>query len=107
MSKKIFYISILLVFLAPALILAHGDEKHKEKVEKVSTLMNEVTGHVHSDSLAQSEKNESMEKDFATIRENVSKSAVPTVIKAVSLAAIIAGLAFLYLPKKRKENSND
>lgn len=106
MLKRIICIAVFFTFLAPAVINAHGDEKHKEKVEKVSTTMHQEDEHAHNDSLAQAEEKESMEKDFETIRESVEESTVPTVIKGLSLAAIIAGLAFLYLPKKRKENSN-
>lgn len=105
MLKKIFCMSILLMFLTPGLLLAHGDEKHKEKPEKVSAMMHEEE-HTQGDSLAEAKEKEVMEKDFAEIREDVEKSAVPTVIKAASLAVFIAGLAFLYLPRKKKEDSN-
>jgi hypothetical protein len=47
-----------------------------------------------------------MKKDFAAIRVAVEKGTVPAVIKVISLAVIIAGFAFLYLPKKKKEVSN-
>ncbi len=115
MLNKISYAAMIFLFFSASAIMPHGDEKHKEKPEKVSTQMqnekehsqmNMEGEHAHSDSLEQAEENEAMEKDFAQISEDVEKSTVPTVIKALSLAAFIAGLAFLYLPRKRKENSN-
>lgn len=58
-----------------------------------------------SDSAGQSEDTQT-KKDFAEISKAVDKGTVPTVIKALSLAAFIAGLAFLYLPRKKREVSN-
>lgn len=107
MFKKLFYMSIILLFLISAIVKAHGDEHHKEKMGKVSTMMHWEDEHEHSDSLEQVEEKESMEKDFKTIREDVEQSVVPTVIKAISLAAVIAGLAFLYLPRRKKESNNE
>lgn len=105
--KNLIVISFLLLGVASNVLIAHGDEKHKEKVEKVSTAVQEEKDHANSDSLAQTKENETQAKDFAQIHEYVEKSTVPTVIKAISLAAFIAGFALLYLPRKKKENSND
>lgn len=114
MFKNILFAAIMFLFFSSAVIMPHGDEKHKGKVEKVSTMqmenmhsqMNMEGESVHSDSLRQVKENETQEKDFAQIRKDVENSTVPTVIKAISLAAFIAGMAFLYLPRKKKENSN-
>jgi len=106
MFKKIFFAVIVFLFFPFTVAMPHGDEKHKEKVEMVSTQMQMEGERGRSDSLEQAGENKAKEKDFAEIRKDVEKSTVPTVIKAVSLAAFIAGLAFLYLPRRRKENSN-
>lgn len=116
MYKIFFSFLVVIIFFLSSTIIPHGDEKHKGKVEKVSTQMqmedehsqmNMSGGSAQSDSIAQSKEKAAIEKDFAQIQEYVENSTVPTVIKAVSLAAFIAGLALLYLPRrKKKEHSN-
>jgi len=88
----------MLIFLSPVAASAHGDKKEAEEVTATTTLSPKEGNNYIIDSLEQAEK----QKDFAEIRKDVKESAVPTVIKALSLAAIIAGLAFLYIPKKKK-----
>lgn len=113
--KENFLITLTFIFIFSIAVMPHGDEEHKEKVQKVSSEMQmedqhsqmKMEGeHVHSDSLEEAEENKAQERDFAQIREDVENSTVPTVIKAVSLAAFIIGLAFLYLPRKKKGNLN-
>jgi hypothetical protein len=106
MLKKIIYVAVILIFLSPVMIQPHGNEKGNKKVEKVTVIQGEK-GYVSSDSLAKAEKQKSMEKGFAEIRKDVEKSTVPTIIKALSLAVILAGFAFLYFPKKKKETADD
>lgn len=107
MLKKMIYVVVILIFLSPVMIQPHGNEKDNKKVEKVTTVIQEERGYVHSDSLAKIEKQKSMEKGFAEIRKDVEKSTVPTIIKALSLGVILAGFAFLYFPKKKKETADD
>ena len=89
----------------PFIIEAQSGDEPKEKVEKVTEKMLEKKEQTQSDSLGQTEEKQ-RKKDFAEITKTVEKGTVPTVIKALSLAAFIAGLAILYLPKKKKEVSN-
>ncbi len=97
MLTKIIYVTAILIFLSPVAIKPHGNNKKVEKVT-ATTIMSQKEGNNYIiDSLEQAEK----QKGFAEIHKDVEKSAVPTVIKALSLAAIIAGLAFLYVPKKK------
>jgi hypothetical protein len=90
---------------SPFVIMAQGGDEPKEKVEKVTEKMLANQEQTQSDSLGQTEDTQT-KKDFAEITKTVKNGTVPTVIKALSLAAIIAGFAFLYLPKKKKEVSN-
>lgn len=110
MFKKSFSIALFFLFLSPVIINAHGDEKNKgmEKVEKVTSMQQSMQhdDEAQSDSLREAEENEAVEKDFSTIRKEVEETSVPTVIKAVSLAVFIFGLAYAYFPKKKKEKSN-
>ncbi|HED06933.1 MAG TPA: hypothetical protein ENI57_02320 [Ignavibacteria bacterium] len=101
MLNKIIYVTIILIFLAPVAITPHGDKKEVKKVT-ATTIMNRDDDHEYSDSLKQVEELKTMKKDFAEIHDDVEESTVPTVIKALSLASIIAGLAFFYIPKKKK-----
>jgi hypothetical protein len=89
---------IICLFFLPFVIMAQSSTEPKEKVEKVTEKMLEKD-QPQSDSLRQ-------KQDFAEISKAVGKGTVPTVIKALSLAALIAGFAILYLPKKKKEVSN-
>jgi hypothetical protein len=100
--KNIFLALIICMFFSPIVIMAQGDEP-KEKVEQVTEkVLQEQTP---ADSSVKTEDAQ-MKKDFAAIRVAVEKGTVPAVIKVISLAVIIAGFAFLYLPKKKKEVSN-
>ncbi|MEP7231995.1 MAG: hypothetical protein ABI691_17160 [Ginsengibacter sp.] len=96
--KNTFFALIICLFFSPLVIMAQGGDEPKEKVEKVTEKMLEKD-QPQSDSLRQ-------KQDFAEISKAVGKGTVPTVIKALSLAAFIAGFAILYLPKKKKEVSN-
>ncbi len=98
MLIKIIYVSLILIFLSPVAALAHGDKKEAVKVTATTTMSPKEGNNYIIDSLERAEK----QKGFAEISEDVKESTVPTVIKALSLAAIIAGLAFLYMPKKKK-----
>ncbi len=100
MLNKIIYAVVILIFLAPAAIKPHGDKKEVKKVT-TTTMMNDDDDHDIKDSVEQAENLKLMQKDFAEIRKDVEESSVPTVIKALSLAAVIAGLAFFYVPKKK------
>ncbi|MBK5194151.1 MAG: hypothetical protein JJE07_13285 [Flavobacteriaceae bacterium] len=101
MLKKTITIALLFLFLTPMPIMAQGDKEEEaaEKVEKVTSAS--LEGEAQDDST----KKET-EKDLAAITSEVEKSTVPTVIKAVSLAVIIFGLAYAYYPKKKKEVPN-
>jgi len=98
MLIKIIYVSLILIFLSPVAASAHGDKKEAVKVTATATMSPKEGNNYIIDSLERAEK----QKGFAEISEDVKESTVPTVIKALSLAAIIAGLAFLYMPKKKK-----
>ncbi len=98
MLIKIINVSLILIFLSPVAALAHGDKKEAVKVTATTTMSPKEGNNYIIDSLERAEK----QKGFAEISEDVKESTVPTVIKALSLAAIIAGLAFLYMPKKKK-----
>ncbi len=101
MFKKSITIALLFLFLIPTIINAQEDKKQEgtEKVEKVT-----------SASLEQETQDGSTEKqterDLAAITAEVAKSTVPTVIKAISLAIAIFGLAYAYYPRKKKEVPN-
>ena len=105
MLKNSFFALIICMFFSPIVTMGQSGKEPKEKVEKVTEKMLEKKEQPKSDSAGQSEDTPT-KKDFAEITKAVDKSTVPTVIKALSLAAVIAGLAFLYLPKKKKEVSN-
>ncbi len=105
MLKNNFFALIICMFFSPIVIMAQDGDEPKEKVEKVTQKMLEKKEQTQSDSLGQAEDKQ-IKKDFAEISKAVENGTVPTVIKAISLAAFIAGLAFLYLPKKKKEVSN-
>ena len=105
MLKNNFFALIICMFFSPIVIMAQGGKEPKEKVEKVTEKMLVKKEQPQSDSLGQTEDKQT-KKDFAEISKAVKNGTVPTVIKALSLAAFIAGLAFLYLPKKKKEESN-
>lgn len=105
MLKNNFFALIICMFFSPFVIMAQGGDEPKEKVEKVTEKLLTNQEQTQSDSLLQTEDKQ-IKKDFAEINKAVGNRTVPTVIKALSLAALIAGLAFLYLPKKRKEVSN-
>lgn len=95
--KNSFFVLIIILFFSPTVILAHDGEEPKEKVEKVTEKM-----------LQKQEKSQDTQtqKDLAEITKTVKNGTVPTVIKALSLAVFIAGFAFLYLPKKKREVPN-
>jgi len=79
-----------------------GNEKYTGAVkaeEKIVPLKNEVQEN-------SPEEITTKEINIAAIESEVIKSTVPTVIKAISLAIAVFGLAYAYFPKKRKENSN-
>ncbi len=103
--KNIFLAFILCMLFSPIVTMAQGGDEPKEKVEKVTEKLLQKQEQTQSDSLGQAEDKQ-IKKDFAEITKTVEKGTVPTVIKALSLAAFIAGLAILYLPKKKKEVSN-
>lgn len=105
MFKNSFFALIICMFFSPFIIMAQSGKEPQEKVEKVTEKMLEKKEQPQSDSSGQTEDKQA-KKDFAEISKTVDKGTVPTVIKALSLAAFIAGLAFLYLPKKKKEISN-
>ncbi len=98
MLIRMMYVTLILIFLSPVAALAHGDKKEAAKITATTTMSPKEGDNYIIDSLERAEK----QKGFAEISEDVKESAVPTVIKALSLAAIIAGLAFLYIPKKKK-----
>lgn len=108
MLKKTISIVLFFLFLTPLIIKAQGDEKHKEnkKIEKVTSVSMQHEDEAQSNGLRDTEENEAVKKDFSTIKKEVEESSVPTVIKAVSLAIFIFGLAYVYFPKKRKEKSD-
>jgi hypothetical protein len=103
--KNIFLAFIICMLFSPIVIMAQEGDKPKEKVEKVTEKLLQKQEQPQSDSLAQTEAKQT-KKDFAEITKTVEKGTVPTVIKALSLAVFIAGFAFLYLPKKKREVSN-
>jgi hypothetical protein len=105
MLKNNFFALIICMVFSPIVIMAQSSKEPKEKVEKVTEKMLLKKEQPQSDSLGQTEDKQT-KKGFAEIRKAVENGTVPTVIKALSLAAFIAGLAFLYLPKKKKEVSN-
>ena len=101
MFKKIITIALFFLFLTPMMIKAQEVKKvvDTEKVEKVTSASLE---HEAQDANTKKET----EKDLAAITAKVEKSTVPTVIKAISLAVIISGLAYAYYPRKKKEVPN-
>jgi hypothetical protein len=103
--KNIFLAFIICMLFSPIVTMAQEGDKPKEKVEKVTEKLLQKQEQPQSDSLAQTEAKQT-KKDFAEITKTVEKGTVPTVIKALSLAVFIAGFAFLYLPKKKREVSN-
>ncbi|MEO7444330.1 MAG: hypothetical protein ABIT96_02810 [Ferruginibacter sp.] len=101
--KNIFFALIMCMLFSPIVTMAQEGDEPKEKVEKVTEkLLQEQT---QSDSPEHTEDTQT-KKDFAEITKAVEKGTVPTIIKVISLAVIIAGFAILYLPRKKKEVSN-
>ncbi len=105
MLRNNFFALIICMFFSPFVVMAQEGDEPKEKVEKVTEKMLEKKEQPQSDSPGQTEDKQT-KKDFAEITKTVANGTVPTIIKALSLAAFIAGFAFLYLPKKKKEVSN-
>ncbi|MDQ6904162.1 MAG: hypothetical protein M3139_14265 [Bacteroidota bacterium] len=101
MFKKTITIALLFLFLTPAIIKAQEVKKDEgtEKVEKVTSASLEREAQDDS-------TKKQREKDLSGITAEVTKSTVPTVIKAISLAVIIFGLAYAYYPRKKKEVPN-
>ncbi len=102
---KYFFVFIICMLFSPIVTMAQEGEEPEEKVEKVTEKLLDKQEPTQSESHGHTEDKQ-MKKDFAEITKTVEKGTVPTVIKALSLAVFIAGLAILYLPKKKKEVSN-
>ncbi len=98
MLVRVIYVTLILIFLSPVAAIAHGDKKEAGKVTATITMSPREGNNYIIDSLERAAKR----KGFAEISKDVKESTVPTVIKALSLAAIIAGLALFYIPKKKK-----
>ena len=105
MLRNNFFALIICMLFSPIITMAQEGDKPKEKVEKVTEKLLANQEQPQSDSAGQTEDIQ-RKKDFAEIRKAVEKDTVPTVIKVISLAVIIAGLAILYLPRRKKEVSN-
>ncbi len=101
MLKTTITIALLILFLTPIIIKAQEIKKDEgtEKVEKVTSASLEREAQDDS-------TKKQTQKDLSAITAEVAKSTVPTVIKAISLALIIFGLAYAYYPRKKKEVPN-
>jgi hypothetical protein len=102
MFKSTILIALFLMFFFPVQVNTQGSEKYtgEEKTEeKITPLKDEVQGN-------DLEEITKKEINIVAIESEVTKSTVPTVIKAISLAIAVFSLAYAYFPKKRKENSN-
>ncbi|GBD88494.1 hypothetical protein BMS3Abin03_02430 [bacterium BMS3Abin03] len=109
MKYRNFITIILMVIFVVFIGYSHGDEDKKIQKVTSSTINSE-----NADSLAEDHNGENeehaeaqTEEDFNTIRKDVEDSATFVVLKAVSLAVAIIGLAIVYLPRRKKEDENN
>ncbi len=93
-------IALLFLFLTP--IIKAQEVKKDEGTEKVEKVTSASLEREATDDSTKKQR----EKDLSGITAEVTKSTVPTVIKAISLAVIIFGLAYAYYPRKKKEVPN-
>ncbi len=90
---------LALVTMGSLNVFAHGDEKKVEPYKVTSeTVADAVDDH---DAELESDQGSDMERDFRIISEEVADSAIFTIIKALALAASIAGIAIVYLGRGR------
>jgi hypothetical protein len=101
---------VALLAFSGSTVFAHGDKKPKPPEKVSSAMMSAGTiDTVHRQGmLRMHEETEdtvgqgTTQRDFETIRAEVQGSSAFIVIKALALAAAIAGLAILYLPRKNR-----
>lgn len=107
--KSVRYLLILAAIMTIALrSYAHEGEKNEgpQKVtSKTISAGNEATGQASEGEEIEMAAAQAAEKDFETIRQEVTASTAFVVIKALALAGAIGGLAFLYLPRRGKGGS--
>lgn len=110
--KRFVYFLLTLVFLTVVAFngYAHeGDDKekpHKVTSETIkgghsgdSSQLKKASGHNEQ---AEAAEQNTMEKDFQTIRREVARSTLFIVIKALALAVAIAGIALVYLKRDKQ-----
>ncbi len=102
MFKTTILITLFFMVLFPMQANMQGSEKYKGAVkeEKKNVQLKDETERENFEEITIEEKN------IAAIESEIEKSTVPTVIKAISLAIAVFGLAYAYFPRKRKEDSN-
>ncbi|MFQ5706005.1 MAG: hypothetical protein ACE5HO_01065 [bacterium] len=108
----------MLLFVATAAAFAHGDEKHKGKITKVTPV---TTTHAMADSAADEHehaanpaialhdhgKEVAIQKDIEQIIADTQSSTSNTVIKVASLALALLGVVVAYYPRKNSTSTGN
>jgi len=112
--RRVLMVAIFVLLVASMSVFAHGDEKHKGKMEKVTpaTMMQKTVSDSADEHLEEApgtteEHSEEIEadatqKDLETILEETKKSTVATVIKVGSFVLALAGIVIAYFPRSPK-----
>ncbi|NOY59117.1 MAG: hypothetical protein GXO75_09310 [Calditrichaeota bacterium] len=101
---KKFNFTVILAAVLLFSVMGYSHENHNKKPRKVtdSSIVSTSSDTVNINQKT-SEQIET-ERDFETIRQDVERSSVFIVFKAIGLALAIGGLAFVYL---RRRNGGD
>ncbi len=99
MKRVVFF--LLAVGLLTVITL-NGYAHEGEDNEEPRKVTSETIAGDHSESGHDEQAEAAMEKDFQTIRDEVARSAVFVIIKTLALAVAIAGIALVYLGRKRQ-----
>ncbi len=101
--KRFVYFLLTLIFLTVVAFngYAHeGDDKEKPHKVTSETIKGGHSG--DASQLTKAAEQNTMEKDFQTIRREVERSTIFIVIKALALAVAIAGIALVYLRRQKQ-----
>ncbi len=92
-------LSCLVLLGAASVVYGHEGEEHEAPQKVTSAVMS--GSHDEGQAGGEEEHSEAVEADFQTIRQEVSASTAFIVIKALALAAAIAGIGLVYLTRRR------
>ncbi len=95
-------IGFVFVLAVTLKLSAHEEGEQPQKVTSM-TISDEHSDEMSaSPQMATSSANETAEKDFDSIRREMTGSIPLVIIKALALAAAVGGVAYLYLRRSRK-----